>query len=141
MDFDYCIKNGLIKINKMAVERIGNSIKIAEKFLNSAAKNFKIQENEMCVLASYNSIFHSSRALLFKKGYIEKSHFCLIIALRHLYKDNTELLDFLGGIDKIRLSRHEIQYRGESASKEESEFVLELADNFLAHVKNSLRVD
>jgi len=140
MDFDYCMRKGLIKRNERAAERVENSIATSKKFLNSAVKNFRIQENEMCVIASYNSIFHSGRALLFRKGYTEKSHFCLVIALRFLYREDSKILDFLQSIDKIRLSRHEIQYRGKSADSEESKFVMGLAHDFLDHVKGIMGV-
>jgi len=32
-------------------------------------------------------MFHSARALLYARDYREKSHYCLIVALRHLYVD------------------------------------------------------
>jgi len=139
-DFKKCLKNGKIRINKDALLRINREIEIAEKFLNSAIKNTKIEENEMSVIASYNSIFHTCRALLFKKGYIEKSHFCLIIALKHLYREDKKISEFLNKIDKVRISRHQIQYRGDSSSKEESKFVYELGREFLKQVKTNLNL-
>ena len=96
----------------------------------------KVLDNEI----KYNSIFHSCRALLFNKGYLEKSHFCLILALRSLYKDDKKLLEFLSAVNKVRLSRHEVQYRGETADKTEAKFVLELAEEILNYTKNLLKV-
>ncbi len=34
---------------------------------------------------SYYSIFHSAKALVLKKGYRERGHHCLLVAVRELY--------------------------------------------------------
>lgn len=138
MDFKGCIKKGLIKRNKIVKNRIKKSLEISKKFLGSANKNFKIQEYETSVMVAYNSIFHSCRALLFNKEYSEKSHFCLSLALKSLYKKDKKLMRSLRAIDKIRLSRHEIQYRGEIANKGEAKFVLDVAKNLLYYTKKLL---
>ena len=36
-------------------------------------------------------MFHSAKALVLKKGYREKSHYCLLVALRELYIKSGEL--------------------------------------------------
>jgi uncharacterized protein (UPF0332 family) len=41
-------------------------------------------------IQAYYSMFHSSRALLFSKGYREKSHFALLLALRELFSKELE---------------------------------------------------
>jgi len=139
MNFEDCLKEGLIKEKKEAVYRVRKSIEIALKFLRSAERNFEIQENETCVMVAYNSIFHSCRSLLFNKGYVEKSHFCLVMALKFLYKEDIKLQDFLNSIDKIRFSRHEIQYTGKFSNKDEAKFVLDLAKEFLNYVRLRLK--
>ena len=106
MRFEECLKKGLIKKDQFAKERVKKSIEISERFLNSAVKNFEIEEHEMAEIASYNSVFHSARALLFNKGFTERSHLCLNIALKSLYKDNQDLLELLNTFDKLRISRH-----------------------------------
>jgi len=138
MDFKGCVKKGLIKRNKIVKNRVKKSLEISKKFLVSTNKNFEIKEYETSVMVAYNSIFHSCRALLFNKEYSEKSHFCLSLALKSLYKEDKKLMQYLSAIDKIRLSRHEIQYRGEIADKSEAEFVLNIAKNLLYYTKKLL---
>ena len=92
----------------------------------------------MSEIASYNSIFYSSRALLFKSKYTERSHICVIIALKELYKEDDKLIDLLNTFDKIRISRHNIQYGGILVDKEEAEFVYDFAKEFLEKAKNIL---
>ena len=77
----------------MAKERVERSLEIAKRFLTAAEKNLGIEEFEIAEIASYNSLFHSARALLFNKGYIERSHACLVTALRSLYNKDQILLD------------------------------------------------
>ncbi len=139
MNFAGCLKKGLIKRDASTPGNIGNSIASAERFLNSAKSNFGIRDYEMVELASYNSAFHSARALLFAKGYKERSHYCLAVALRHLYKENTELVELINSFDELRHSRHNVQYGGTLVNREEAEYVLGFASDFLELVKKSLK--
>ena len=136
MNFNDCLSKGLIRKDKTAPERVNKSLEIAERFLTSSKKNLEIEELEMVEIASYNSIFHSSRALLFKKGYTERSHICVILALKELYKNDYEFIDLLNTFDKIRISRHNIQYGGILIDMEEAEFVYDFARQFLEKTKS-----
>lgn len=139
MNFSECLKKGLIKRDAGAQGSINNSIAIAERFLNSAKSNFGIKDHEMVELASYNSAFHSARALLFAKGYKERSHYCLAAALRHLYRENSELVELINSFDELRHSRHNVQYGGTLVNSEEGEYVLGFAGDFLELVQKSLK--
>jgi len=138
MNFKECLSKGLIRKDKSPSERVNKSLEIAKRFLKSSKKNFEIDELEMAEIASYNSIFHSSRALLFKKGYTERSHICVILALKELYKNDHSLIDLLNTFDKIRISRHNIQYGGILIDKEEADFVYDFAKQFLEKTKSIL---
>jgi uncharacterized protein (UPF0332 family) len=107
-----------------------------QRFLRSSNRNLEIDEFEMAEMAAYNSAFHAARALLFAKGYTERSHFCLGVALRGLYKG--KIIDLLKTFDKIRLSRHNIQYGGALASEEEAAFVINFARDFLISARAEL---
>ncbi|MEA2046217.1 MAG: HEPN domain-containing protein [Euryarchaeota archaeon] len=124
------------KKDPRAPERVESSLEIAERFLRSAERNLEIEEHEMAEIAAYNSAFHSARALLFAEGYTERSHYCLGIALRTLYKG--QIVDLLKTFDKIRLSRHNVQYGGVLVGEEEAEFVITFAEEFLSCAKADL---
>jgi uncharacterized protein (UPF0332 family) len=53
----------------------------------------RFEEYEIAEIAAYNSAFHSARALLFAEDYTQRSHYCLNIALRHLYSKDDEILE------------------------------------------------
>lgn len=140
MNFKDCLSKGMLRKDKSAPERVDKSLEIAERFLTSSKKNLDIEELEMAEIASYNSIFHSSRALLFKKEYTERSHICVILALKELYKDEHDLIELLNTFDKIRISRHNIQYGGILIEKEEAEFVYDFTKQFLEKTKRVLKI-
>ena len=140
MNFKDCLEKRLIRKDIYAKERVERSLEIAERFLIAAEKNLGIEEFEIAEIASYNSLFHSARALLFNKGYIERSHACLVTALRSLYNKDQTLLDLLNTFDKIRISRHQIQYNGLLANKEDVEFVYDFAKRFLEKTKDILGI-
>jgi len=139
MNFNDCLSKGLIRKDKSASERVKKSLEIAERFLLASKKNIEIEELEMAEIAAYNSIFHSARSLLFKKGYIERSHICVILALKELYKNNHQLIELLNTFDKIRISRHNIQYGGILVDIEEARFVFKFAKQFLEETKKLLK--
>ena len=135
MNFEQCQKIGLIKKSQNAQERTAQSLELADKFLKSAKNNFKIGEYEVCELISYNALFHYARALLFSKGYIERSHACLFEALVYLYPDSKEIIQ---KADKLRLERHNLQYSGIFSGKPAAEYACEFTQEFGIFAKRQL---
>ena len=140
MNFKECLDKGLLKKNSSAPSRVVKSIEIAERFLTASRNTLEIEEYEMAEIASYNSIFHAARSLLFKKGYIERSHLCVILAIKELYVGDHELSALINTFDKIRISRHNIQYGGIIVNKDEAQFVFEFAQRFLGTIKMILKL-
>jgi len=139
MNFEECLSKGYIKKDSQASERIQSALEISHRFLSSAKKNIDIEEYEMAELASYNATFHAARALLFRKGYIERSHLCVIVALKNLYKTDARLAELLNTFDKIRISRHNVQYGGTLVKKNEAHFVIDFATEFLEQTRKRLQ--
>ena len=108
-----------------------------KRFLNAAKKNLEIKEFEMAEIAAYNSAFHCARSILFSKGYTERSHVCLIAALKEICSDN-DLISYIKTFDKLRLSRHNIQYGGSLAGVDEASFSVEFAEDFVEFVEKSM---
>jgi len=127
MSFEDCVEKGLIKKSSDAPQRIKQSVALGDNFLKSAQRNFEISEYVVCELIAYTALFHYARALLFKKGYIERSHACLFIALKKCYPAEKELFE---KADKIRVERHNLQYTGLTTDKETASFVLNFVKEF-----------
>lgn len=127
MSFEDCVEKGMIKRSSDAPQRIKQSVSLGDKFLKSAQKNFEIFEYVVCELIAYTALFHYARALLFRKGYIERSHACLFIALKKFYPKEKELIE---KADKIRIERHNLQYSGLTTDKESALFILNFVKEF-----------
>ncbi len=127
MTFEECLEKGLIKKSESARERVEQSLSLGDRFLKSAHKNFGMEEYEVCEIICYNALFHYARALLFDKGYIERSHACLFIALKRFYPECKGSFD---QADKIRAERHNLQYAGFAADKDSAMFVLKFVREF-----------
>ena len=85
-----------------------------------------------------NSMFHTARALLYAQGYREKSHFCLIEAIRSLYVEKGILsFEFLEALQLGKSLRENADYYGDF-SKNDAEKLINIATKFLEETKTIL---
>jgi len=131
MRFADCMKEGLVRKDPEAHLKVKESILISGRFLEQAEGNLKMKYYIACELLAYNSAFHAARALLFLKGYRERSHACMITALISLYEKDDELITHLNTFDQLRLSRHNVQYGGSLVNEKQAIAVIEFARAFL----------
>lgn len=59
--------------------------------LESAQKSLEEANPKWATVQAYYSMFHTAKALALHKGYREKSHACLSIAIKALFVDANEL--------------------------------------------------
>jgi uncharacterized protein (UPF0332 family) len=139
MKIDELIKKNFIRKEKVDKEEISGSLETSKRFLERAEGNLEIEFWDVAFLLAYNSIFHSARALLFKNGYKERSHWAMILALKELYEKNEELQKILDILDSYRISRHAIQYRGSLCSRIDAEEAVKDAKQFIETVEKILK--
>jgi len=65
-------------------------IAAAKSDLKDAKESLERNKFKWTTIQGYYSMFHSARALLFERGYREKSHYALLVAIRELYEDDIE---------------------------------------------------
>ena len=137
-DFERCIKERrLIKI-KPSNEIIQKELKSAEYDLERAKNSLDEGDFKWAAIQSYYSMFHATKALVLKKGYREKSHFCLIIALKELYVKDDELnIEMVENLELCMNLRHEADY-GLTYHQESAETALKYAEGFLNNTLNLL---
>lgn len=84
-DFEDCLKKG--KISKFAGARklSGREWTTAQEDLSAAQDSLKQDNSKWATVQAYYAMFHTARALLYSKGYREKSHYCLIAAMKALF--------------------------------------------------------
>jgi len=87
---------------------------------------------------SYYSIFHAARALLYSRGYRERSHYCLSVALEILFVQNGLMEErFIRTFNNAMALREEADYIG-SFSEAGSVLIVKEAEEFLQAVRNAL---
>lgn len=85
--FDQCLKKGKIVRISVDNELVHKEINEAEQDLASAQRSFEDEDAKWAIVQGYYAQFHALRALLFGKGYREKSHTCLRYAIEALFVD------------------------------------------------------
>lgn len=134
-DFEDCLRGRRISRFSRGVELKEKEIKTAEKDLSAADKSFSQKEYKWATIQAYYSMFHSARSLLYAKNYAERSHFCLIAAIRALYVDEKLLsYDLLESLILAKRLREDADY-SDDWSKESAGSIIESARNFLSRSK------
>jgi len=109
----------------------------AKSDLETARKSLQDGNFKWAIIQGYYSIFHAARALLYSKGFREKSHYALLVAIQELCRDELESFLIQGFGDAMNL-RQTADY-GLTFSKEGAINVIEMAENFLLKTKEILR--
>ena len=108
--------------------------------LSEAKDRFRNQKHKYATITGYYSMFHSARALLYSRGYREKSHYYLVVALIHLFVDNGLLEEGLvKEFHDAMVLREDADYHG-NFSREGAGEVLKVAEEFLNKAKTLLKV-
>jgi len=131
-------EKGLLIQSKSNTQEIEGSMAIAERFLEKAKGNQKIEFFDIAFSLAYQSMFHVARALLFKNNLKERSHGALITALKELYSREPKVIEILEIMDSYRRIRHGIQYSGTGCLKEDAEEAIKDAEKFIEAADNIL---
>ena len=130
-DFERCVKERrLVKI-KTSNAMIQKELESAEYDLERARNSIDDGDFKWAAVQSYYSMFHGAKALVLKKGYREKSHFCLVIALRELYVNENKLdAEMVENLELCMTLRHEADY-GLTYRQESADTAIKYAEDFL----------
>jgi uncharacterized protein (UPF0332 family) len=109
----------------------------AKSDLETARKSLQDGNFKWAIIQGYYSIFHAARALVYSKGFREKSHYALLVAIQELFSDELESFLIQGFGDAMNL-RQTADY-GLTFSKEGATNVIETAEKFLLKTKEILR--
>jgi len=135
MTFEECLKRGKIKEFSQGKDLVQKELKTAEHDLLDGKEGFERGKYKWTTIQAYYVIFHSARALLYAKKFREKSHHCLIIALRRLYVETGQLsVHFIEALQKGKALREDADYY-DDWSKTGADEMLKLAEEFLNKAK------
>jgi len=137
-EFERCVEKAKIVAFQKGPSLVSKELNSATEDLLSSKESYKAENYKWATIQAYYSMFHTARALVYKKRYREKSHYCLVIALEHLYLKK-ELID-KGFIESLTLGkdlRESADYRS-TFSKEEADNLVRMAAQFLTAAKKLL---
>ena len=139
MNLNDCFAQGLLKKEAPDKAKAHQSLIIADDKLAKAEHLHNLQVYDMALINAYSAMFHGARALLFRDGIREKSHYGLFIYFKEKYGDKIEQ-KFLTELNALRLERHEIFYGLEKneSTKSESESILATAKSFVKKIKQMI---
>ncbi|MFQ6064111.1 MAG: HEPN domain-containing protein [Candidatus Bathyarchaeia archaeon] len=110
----------------------------AKDDLKTAKRSLQDGNFKWATIQGYYSMFHSARALLYSKGFREKSHYALLVAIRELFRNDTDRSLIQGFEDAMHL-REAADY-GLTFSEEGALDVIETAKNFLSEAQKILGI-
>lgn len=141
LDRKACFKQGLLRQVRPSEEKGRMSISKSKAVLEEAEKNLGVEALDSCVVSSYMAMFHSARAILFRDGVREKSHYCVARYLE-LYVERGDLEQkWADLLDRIRDVRHAGQYDlSHSSTREEAESCLRTARDFTERMQTLLEM-
>jgi uncharacterized protein (UPF0332 family) len=137
-----CMDQGLIRRIPPSEEKATGSISAADRWLDEAEKGIYSEAYGSSVIASYMAMFHSSRAILLRDGYREKSHYCIARYLEEKYaKKGLIEKKWIDLLDHSRELRHESQYDVSFfATREDAESAAQSAKIFVERIKALIKV-
>ena len=111
LEFQDCLKRGKIKEFSRGKSLVSKELIAAKSDLNIAKSTLKVKGYKWATIQSYYSMFHSARALLYSKDFREKSHYCLIRALKALFASTGQVpLKLVEKMQKAKMLREAADY-------------------------------
>lgn len=136
LSYEDCLDKGLLRKIPPSSDKALRSFEKSQKWLEEARNTFKSNAPNSSVSASYLSMFHAARSILFWDGFREKSHACVARYLEQYVKKEKLEQKWIDLLDHCREIRHDDQYDlSFFATQEDAENALRSASDFLSRIK------
>ena len=137
-EFTECLhKNKIVKFSG-AKKLVARELKSAQDDLKAASQSLIDDREKWATVQAYYAMFHTARALLYSKGYREKSHYCLIVAMKALFVADRVLdISLVETFQMAKSLRENADYDNEY-SKKSAESLVEKAKEFFTVGKKIL---
>ena len=138
MDIQKCLEKGYLVKEESSKDLIEKELKESNYDFEKARLAFKNNDYKWCIVKCYYSMFHSAKAVCFKLGFREKSHFVLLIVLEDLNKKGKLEVKYVNDFSAAMESRESADYRYEY-SKERADNMLKATQEFNQKMKILLK--
>jgi len=114
-DFEQCLENKKIVPFARGQNLVRKELSVAKSDLSEAKASYENERYKWSTIQAYYAMFHTARALIYSRGYREKSHYCLAVALRALFVDegtiDAQLVrDFLNAMNLRESADYEAEF-------------------------------
>lgn len=134
-----CFEDRKLRKIKPDLLKSDQSLKAAQEKYKEADEIHKAGFPKMAVVLAYASMFHAGRALLYKDGIQEKSHYCLVQYIRENYVWTGKLdQEIITTMDHFREERNDVFYgfSPPGITDEEAKNGMEVSKSMIDKVKN-----
>jgi uncharacterized protein (UPF0332 family) len=135
-EFKQCLENKKITPFERGKELVKKEFLIGESDLLDAKVSFEEKRYKWSTIQAYYTMFHAARALIYSKGFREKSHYCLSVALRALFIEEGKLdiqsgRDFLNAMNLREAADYEADF-----SEAGAKAVIAAAEKFILRARD-----
>ena len=139
MNIDECLEEGFLRRVKPAADIQKKEIDAASYDIACAKISLENKNHKWAIIQSYYAIFHASRSILNKVGYLERRHFVIGVVLESLSKDGKMSKKLVSDFKAAMSAREDADYGGVH-SKETAEYIFKTAVEFIKETKIILKV-
>jgi len=130
-EFEQCLESKKVIPFPRGKELVMKELSIAQSDLAEAIAGLENQKYKWSTIQGYYAMFHAARALIYSRGYREKSHYCLAIAMRALFVDEglmeaQSVRDFLNAMNLREAADYEAEF-----SESGARAVISAAERFI----------
>jgi uncharacterized protein (UPF0332 family) len=127
-----CFGKGLLRRVDPSGGKARESLRQARTWLAEAEQAFAAGVLRSALLAVYNGCFHAARAVLFRDGLREKSHYCIELYLDSYVREGHLEAGWIAVFGRMRSARHTDLYSFQPApSREEVESAIRDGGKFV----------
>lgn len=138
-DFKNCLDKKRLYKSGDAKSLVEKEFKSAIDDFGDAGFSFTKGRYKWATIQSYYAMFHAARALLYSRGYRERSHFCVAAAIEHFFaKEGLLDMKWVRALKNAMSLREDADYADEY-SQEGAQTSLDNADGFMKEAKKILR--
>ena len=140
-DFRECLRNKKLMPFPRAKRLVRKEVCAAEEDLVEAQDRFGHSKYKYATITAYYAIFHAARALVYSRGYRERSHHCLGVALDVFFVERSLMEDRFIKLFRDTMSLREDADYGASFSEEGAAISITNAKEFIQVMRDLLSSD
>ncbi len=138
LEFKQCLENQKIVPFEQGKKLVEKEFSVGQSDLADAKSGFQDKRFKWSTIQAYYAMFHAVRALVYFRGYREKSHHCLSIALKALFIEEGKLdaqygRDFLNAMNLREAADYEAHFSESGATA-----VIAAAEKFISKARELL---